>query len=210
MRTRLVSLALAATAACASVQEPAGPPPFQGVRSVALVRWREPDAARPKDPLDALAETLAARGYQTRIVEVGRRVPDALRPVQRLHDRATTETEAAWSRARSDRVRRLGADAAEAVRGLGVDAVVLYHRTEDWRLPALSDPRAFPQPGLPPRAALRRPVGAFTLVDATGAARSLAWGSPGEAIDTDPTAPINAAEAIDAVVRVLSGAREDG
>jgi hypothetical protein len=207
---RLGSLALAAAAACATVPEPPGPPPFEGVKTLALVRWREPDAAaRPRDPLDALKETLDARGYQTRLLEVGRRVPDALRPVQRLHERLGAYGGTAWPRAGSDRAERLGPEAGEAARALGVDAVVLYHRVEDWGLPPLSEPRAFPRQGFPDQAALRRPLGALSLVDAKGAAISFAWGAPGEALDPDPAAPLNAAEAIDAVLGVLSGG-DDG
>jgi hypothetical protein len=184
------------------VQEPAGPPPFQGVRSVALVRSRDAEAGRPRDPLDALKESLAARGLEVRTVELGPRVDGALRPVQRLQDRAAREAEASGSG--RERVRRLGEDAAAAVRGLGVDAVVLYHRTDDWRLSAAPDPRAFASPGLPPAVA-RRPVAALTAVDANGAAVTYAWGAPGDGLGADPTAPVNAAEAVDLVVRALAG-----
>lgn len=202
---RSISLALAA-AACAAVQEPAGPPPFEGVKRVALVRWHEGGgAARAKDPLDALRESLEARGYEARVVEVGRHVPDALRPAQRLHDRIAGEARSGWPRA-GDRVERMGAAAGEAARALGVDAVVLYHRREDWGLPTLSESRAFPRPGLEPAVPVRRPIGALTLVDAAGAARSFAWGAPGETLDPDPSSPLNAAEAIDALLGVLSGA----
>jgi hypothetical protein len=207
---QLASLALAAATACAGVREPPGPPPFEGVKSLALVRWREPDAAaRPRDPLDVLKESLDARGYETRLVEVGRRVPDALRPVQRLHERVGAHGGTTWPRGR-DRLERIGPEAGEAARALGVDAVVLYHRAEDWRSPALPEPRAFPQPGFPPPVAFRRPLGALSLVDGGGAAVSFEWGAPDEALDRDPAGPVNAAEAIDAILGVLAGGDAEG
>jgi hypothetical protein len=203
--TRLVSLALAAAAACATAPAPPGPPPFEGVKRVALVRWRDPDAAaRPRDPLDALKESLDERGYATQVVEIGRRVPDTLRPVQRLYERVGALPRRP-ARAGRERVDRVGAEAGEAARALGVDAVALYHRSRDLGVPVLPEQGAFPRPGFPPPAVFRRPGGALSLVDARGAAVSLQWGVPGEPLDADASAPLNAAEAIDALLRVLSG-----
>jgi hypothetical protein len=207
-RRRLVPLALAAAVACATAPEPAGPPPFEGVKSVALVRWRDGGSTRPRDPLDALKESLDARGYRTRVVDVGHRVPDELRPVQRLHERMGTRGRTG-GRAGRGRVERVGREARDAVRALGVDAVALYHRLEDWTSsPAYSDPGAFRPPGTLPPSAFRRPLGALSLVDAEGAAVSFEWGAPGGAAG-DPSMPLNAAEAIDALLRVLSGGDEE-
>jgi hypothetical protein len=203
---RLVPLALAAAAACAGVSAPPGPPgppPFEGVKTIALVRLgADGGGTRPKDPLDALEESLRARGYATRVVELGRRPPDALRPVQRLHDRVGSR---ASSGQRSGRVERAGAEAEAAATALGVDAIALYHRSADLGVPLPSDPRPFPTPGYPPPTALlRRPLGALSLVDARGNAVTFEWGAGGEPAVGDSAAPVNAAEAIEALLRVLA------
>ncbi len=109
------------------------------------------------------------------------------------------------ARAGRERVDRVGAEAGEAARALGVDAVALYHRSRDLGVPVLPEQGAFPRPGFPPPSVFRRPAGALSLVDARGAAVSLRWGVPGEPLDADASAPLNAAEAIDALLRVLSG-----
>jgi len=178
---------------------------------VALVRARpDPATARPRDALDALAESLAARGYETRRIELGPKVGDDLRAVDRLFGSMEGRIGSASPRARfGRRVEPAGADAAAAVRGLGVDAIAMFHRFEGLPL------AAFPEPqlggGLFPRRAeplSRRPGGALSLVDREGNATWFAWGAPGA--ELDPAEPVNAAEAIDMLLRALTGEPGDG
>lgn len=212
----VAALALAAVA-CATVGEPPpGPPAFEEVRTVALVRWRDdPSVPRAKDPLDALEESLAARDVATRAVEIGPRTEDASRALERLHSRLAARILEGPPRGRRGRgAEPLGADAADAVAALGVDAVALHHRADAFGLGAL--PRA-PAPVLgdpfPPLAshpstayARRRPLGALSLVDRSGNAIWFEWGAPDS--ELDPSAPVNAVEAVDAVLRVLAGEGE--
>lgn len=211
--SRLSALAIAGAAglSCATVGEPApaGPPPFAAVRRIALVRVRpDPAAARPKDPLDALGESLAARGYEARQVEIGRGAGPELRALERLHARTEGWVVSAPPRGRfGRRADALGADAGEAVRGLGVDAVALYHRFDERPF------SAFPEPPLgasafPRRREPARPVAALTVVDRDGNAVGFEWGAAGA--ELDPSAPVNAAEAIDLLLRALAGDPEDG
>lgn len=209
---RLAALAIAGALclSCATMGEPApvGPPPFQGVRRIALVRIRpDPATARPKDPLDALAESLAARGYETRVVEVGPRVQDSLREVERLHERIEGWIAAAPHGRSGRRTEQTGTGSAEAVRGLGVDAVAMYHRFEDRPFAAFPEPllggEGFPRR----REVVSRPAGALSLVDRDGNATFLEWGAPGAGLD--PAAAVNAAEAIDMLLRVLAGEPEE-
>lgn len=209
---RLISLALAASAACATVPEPPRAPPFEGVKTIALVRWRAEGSARPRDPLDALKESLDGRGYATRLVELGRRPPEALRPVERLFQRMGSRVGGGPLPDRPGRVVRVGTEAEEAAAALQVDAVALYHRAADTtRFPAEPEPHPFPGPGFPPPPMVtRRPLGALSLVDAKGNAVIFDWGAPEEPLGYDPSAPVNAAEAIDALLRVLAGDPADG
>jgi hypothetical protein len=211
----VAALALAA-AACATVGEPPpGPPVFEEVRTVALVRWRDdPSVARAKDPLDALEESLAARDVATRVVEIGPGGEDAGRALERLHSRLAARIPEGPPRGRGGRgVEPLGADAGDAVAALGVDAVALHHRADAFGLGAL--PRApapvlgepFPPPGSSATHARRRPLGALSLVDRGGNAIWFEWGAPES--ELDPTAPVNAAEAVDAVLGVLAGGGEE-
>ena len=203
------ALAWAAAPSCATVGEPpaSGPPAFTGVRKLALVRLgaadREP--ARPKDALDALAESLVSRGYEERRVAVGPGAAAELAPVERLYRSMDGRIGAAPPRARfGRRAEAAGATAIEAARVLGVDAIVTYHRFEDRPLAAFPDaplggglfPRR-PEPGF------RRPGGALSLVDREGNATWFAWGAPGS--ELDPSEPVNAAEAIDMLLRTLAG-----
>lgn len=209
---RAAALALAATlAACAPLagEGPApGPSPFRAVKKLVLVRRvDDPRAQRARDPLDALRETLAARGYEASIVEVGSREDAALREVDRLEERIAARM---WNRERVlARPEALGADAGAVVAKLGADACVGYHRLLD-RLPPLLPP---PAPGWGPpypseRAAVaRRPVGALSLVAADGSAAWFPWGGQGS--ERDPRALINPAEAIDALLAALSGSAGD-
>jgi hypothetical protein len=210
----LLASACAASLSCATVGEPApaGPPPFAGVKRIALVRARaDRGGARPKDVLDALAESLAARGYEVSRKELGPSPPAELRGLERLYARVDGLVASAAPRPRyGRRVEPAGADAAEVMRALGVDAVAMYHRFDDRLL--LPPPDApiggslFPsRPEVP---GTGRPVGALSLVDASGNATWFAWGAPGA--DLDPSQPVNAAEAIDMLLRALGGEPEEG
>ncbi len=204
-----VAAALAACAPIAAEGPGAGPPAFRNVRKLVLVRRvDDPRAPRGRDPLDALKEALDARGYTASIVEVGRGEDAALRDLDGLEDRLAARMR---SRARTaGRPEALGADAGAVVARLGVDAVVGYHRLRD-ELPPLPPPptawdapygvRSPPTPG-------RRPLGAFSLLAASGAVAWFPWGGPGET-ELEPAALVNAAEAIDALVAALSGSAAD-
>ncbi len=219
--TRIAYLALAAAAACATLgepQAPPGPPAFQGVRTVALVRWvDDPGRARPKDPLDALQESLAARGFATRVVELGprRRDPgDVYRLFERVEGRVSS---GAPSGRPGRRIERVGADAARAaLAAVSTDAMAAYHRLVG--VPMLAplppptdplDPLAPLPGGLYPSRSLEppyRPLGAISLVDRDGNLVWFDWGTPPS---IDLGAPANAAEAVDAALRALSGQPEE-
>lgn len=208
---RLGPAALAATIACATAGEPAmapPPPSFAQVRTILLVRTADSRAGRPKDPLDGLDESLRARGYVTRVVELGARPGGEEAALARLF--AQLE-----SRAAAPRGDRLGGDpfgdagqgAGEAVAALGVDAVASYHRL-DGRHAYPAAPREPASPGLFPGSApltpvLRGPMGALALVDRAGHVATFAWGE--QTALEDPAVPVNAAEAIDLLVSTLAG-----
>jgi hypothetical protein len=207
---RVLGLALAlALAACATTGEAVAPTPtaFRGVRSLALVRSVDERGHTTKDPLDGLEETLRARGFTTRVVELGPKPPPELATVERLFDQL--ELRAAAGRA--ERIARpmssVGAEAGAAVAQLGVDAVASYHRLDRRRAPGVSALSAPVQPGSvfpsPPPPIPDRPLAAFVLVDRDGRAATFAWGDAGP-ID-DPAVPLNAAEAIDLLVSALTG-----
>src|SRR5512142_1318872 len=137
------SVSLVALAACATAGDvPAALPPasFREVRSLVLVRTVEDRAGRQKAPLDGLDESLRARGYRTRIVELRR----AGGPQQAALARLFSDLEARAGAARTDRFgttpyARLGRGAAETVAALGVDAVASYHRLALVRAPVPAD-----------------------------------------------------------------------
>ncbi|HEY6001922.1 MAG TPA: hypothetical protein VIV57_03545 [Anaeromyxobacter sp.] len=213
--SRLAALLASACASlsCATLGEPAsaGPPPFTGVKKIALVRVRaERDGARPRDVLDALAESLVSRGYEVSRIEVGPSPPAELRGVERLYARIDGYIASAQPRPRfGRRVEPAGADAGEVMRSLGVDAVAMYHRFDDRLLmppPDVLGGSLFP--ARPDQPGLRRPAGALSLADRSGSATWFAWGAPGA--ELDPTQPVNAAEAIDMLLRALAGEPEEG
>jgi hypothetical protein len=200
---RSLSLALLAAAACASARETAPPPsPFLGVRSLVLVRSLDDRTHRPKDPLDGLDETLRARGFATRLVELR---PGHGRELDGL-DRLFGQLEARAGAGRTERMARPitsgGEGAASAVAALGVDAVASYHRFER-RRPAELRPEPLAgapfSPAGPP--AQPRAAGALALVDREGRVATFTWG---DAID-DAAMPANPAEAIELLVRALTG-----
>ena len=201
----LATVTACATAGDRAAQEP--PASFRAVRALVLVRTPEDRAGRPKDPLDGLDESLRARGYATRIVELGPGRKPELARLEELF--GTLETRA--STPRGERFGpapggEAGASAGEVVAALGVDAVATYHRLEGRRfLPSPAPPTTFagslaasPQ-SQPPRTA----QGAFAIVDRSGHVGVFPWGESGGG--ADPAGAINAAEAIDQVLRALTG-----
>jgi hypothetical protein len=216
---RWAGLALfAATLACATLGElaPASSPPpsFRAVRSLVLVRSVDDRARRPKDPLDGLDESLRARGYTTRVVELGSRSNPELAKLEELFNYLET-------RAGTPRGERFGAapkgdvgrSAGEVVTGLGVDAVATYHRYDSWRFlpPSAATPAFTGTPSSGQTMPQRPPQGAFTIVDRDGHLAVFPWGEsdalqPGS-LHPSPVEPgaINAAEAIDQVMRTLTG-----
>jgi hypothetical protein len=204
-KTRSLAAALLAAAACAAVQDPApaGPSPFRAVKKLVLVRRvDDPKAQRGRDAIDALKESLDARGYETRVVEVGPRADRALRDLDALEDRIAARL---WNRdVAPGRVEALGKGAGDVVTRLGADAVAGYHRL-DTRFAPLPPPlqpwgapstAAQPPPRLPPS-------GALSLVAADGSLAWFPWG--GEAAALDERQLLNPAEAIDAVLAALAG-----
>lgn len=206
----LAALGCLAALSCATLGEPApaGPPAFTGVRKIALVRVKAGrDAQQGRDALDALAESLSARGFEVVRVDIaGRPTPDQ-RSVERLYARLDRSIASAHPRPRyARRVEAAGDDAGAIVRSLGVDAVAMYHRYDDRLFMPLQDPppgALFPQRPevMPPGTG--RPAAAFSLVDADGNATWFGWGAPDAQFD--PTQPVNAADAIDMVLRALRG-----
>lgn len=217
MPSRALLVALLAATACAT---PGAPPPrphsFQDVRAIALVRLVDgPGAVRGKDPLDALRDSLAERGYDARLVEIGRgrSVP---REVERLYGAVDARVAAGGSPAGpgSRAVRVSSAEAAAALGALRADAMATYHDLSLRPMlppPMVADPF---DPLAPPGALYRpqpgdvsyRPLGALSLVDRDGDLVWVDWGTPALA---DPEAPTNAAEAIDALLRILAGEPAD-
>ncbi len=201
-------------AACATAESSAtapGPPPFEGVRSVALVRFLEgPGGQRAKDALDALGESLAQRGYQTRVVEIGARSREVA-GLERLFDRIQARMSTGAGRDRLGRGTGRGEeDAAGVLAALGVDAAAMVHRFDMPPPPPLVSPfrpptgSVFDQPG--PEWKQYRPIGALSLVNRAGHVVWFEWGTPPS---VDPGVPANAAEAVDAALAVLSGREGD-
>ena len=205
---RWIGLAALAATACATAGERApqpAPPSFRAVRSLVLARTPDDRAGRPKDPLDGLDESLRARGYATRVVELGPGRKPELAALDGLFGRL----EALAATRRGERfgpapAGEVGPAAGEVVAALGVDAVASYHRLEGRIfLPAPAAPQPFggslAAPPRPPRAA----QGAFALVDRSGHVALFPWGE--SAGSAEPDGALNAAEAIDEVVRTLTG-----
>lgn len=206
---RVGPLLVAALAACATAGEPVltpPPPSFREVRSLLLVRMADDRAGGLKDPLDGLDESLRARGYATRVVDLASGRKD-----QAELERLFLDVEARAGAPRGERFgtrpySTLGRGAADRVAALGVDAVASFHRLAGLRAlrPADAGPvlpgTLLPGPAVTPA---RGPTGALALVDRAGNVATFAWGET-TALD-DPDVPVNAAEAIDLLVRTLSG-----
>lgn len=219
MRGALAVTAALAAAACASLGAPAAPsgPAFEAVHAVALLRFSErPSERGQRDPLDALRESLVQRGYATRVLEIGpgrAGGQDGARELERLYAALDARIASAPPRERfTSSVVEAGRDLGAIVAAQGVDAIATYHRFAPLPRAMLGDPLGGAgtplgaYPGADPRALaapFRRPLGAVALVDRAGNAVWYDWGSAADA--PDASAPQNAAEAIDALVRVLSG-----
>jgi hypothetical protein len=201
---------LGAVLACATAGEraPQAPPPsFRAVRSLVLVRRADDRGSRPKDALDGLDESLRARGYTTRVVEVGGQGKSELARLHDLFDRL--ELRAGSPRGGSfgaGPTGDAGASAGEVVAELGVDAVASYHRLEGRRFA----PPPPPAPVFPGTYSTQTQAptpwsaqGAFVIVDRSGRLAVFPWGESGQ--PGEPESAINAAEAIDQVVRGLTG-----
>jgi hypothetical protein len=208
-----VSVLVAALAACATVGEstaPAPPPSFRAVKSLVLVRSAYDRAGRGKDPLDGLDESLRAHGYTTRVVELG----GSGKPNQPALERLFLQLETRAGSPRGERFGTLpygdaGPAAGAVVADLGADAVATYHRLEGRRpLGAAAQPimpgSVLPGPQVVPE---RGPLGALVVVDRQGHLAVFPWGET-TSLD-DPSVPVNAAEAIDLVLRTLAGQGED-
>jgi hypothetical protein len=202
---RALPLALFLAARCATVPEgPPGPPPFRGIQRLLLVREvdRPTPHPRPKDPIDALEESLAAHGRTTRTVEVGPRLREDLRGVGRLFGRIEELIAGGpppgW---RGRTVEHVDGDLRALLGRLGADAAVLYYRAR----PRVAPP-PLSRPGPTEREEAVPPaVAALAVVDREGALVWFDWGGAETATERDPGAPANAAEAVEAVVRIVTG-----
>jgi len=209
---RSVAAAVAASlalAACASGERPPpGPSPFRTARRIVLVRRvQDPKAQRPRDPIDALKESLDARGYETRVVEVVPGQGGELRDLERLEESIASRL---YREPGAGRVEPFGADAGAVVARLGADAVAGCHRFDpSLGVMAPPPPPTWTTPSERKRwyAAAVPPAGALSLAAADGRVAWFPWG--GGAADLDAHAPANAAEAIDAVVAALAGTPGD-
>lgn len=200
----VVALACASGCAGAQLEDPgddadAEAGAFRGLERLVVVRQLEGGReARPKDPLDAVAESLAADGRSARVVELpARRAEGEAAELARL--RRQVEAAVLGTPRGGRPVVRLGAEAGRRVMAAGADAAVLLVRL---------DRPTFPPPLAPAgRLAEREPFGvrvggaALALVDRAGRATWFAWGGP----EPLPGEPFNAAEAVDALVRLLRG-----
>lgn len=207
-----LALALAACAGAPLAPDPPDPTAFRDVRRVALVRHaergREP---RPKDPLDAVRESLEQRGVATQTLEVGPRERGDLAELDRLYARVESRIAGASGAAAGRAVDRVG-PVAPLLERLAVQAVALYVRFDGpppLGGPSLARPPlggapglAFPPPGM-------RSGAALALVGRDGALVWFDWGG-GEEPAVDGGRPVNAAEAVDALVHVLTGEGTDG
>lgn len=203
---RALPLALALVTGCATV--PPGPPPpppelsFRGVSAVALVHRiardghsLDPGAARRRDPLDALAPALASRGLKALVVELPASPAADLAAVDALARQVEAQALAARPEEGGPVAGSVGAGAAAPLAQLGVEALAVYVRAPGWGAPP-----PYPMFGTPLLAPPSPPASALALVARDGTVLTFAWGG-GQA--PFGSGPLNAAEAIDAVLAVL-------
>jgi hypothetical protein len=198
-RIAAVALLAALAAACAGVDPTPPPSPLVGVRKVALIRRESKDDHRPKDPLDAVAESLTAKGIEVRFVAVDGHGDDARSAARLFDDVEGRVASPGQLDARGRSAGSLGDTDARIVRALGVDAVVTYHR---WRGLAAADPFPAPSPYARPQARTRA-IGALGIVGPAGELVAFGWGPHDTTLE--PNAAETAAEAVDATVRALTG-----
>jgi hypothetical protein len=199
--------------ACATAGGPATPPatpPFQGVASVVLVRRADDRDRRPRDALDGLDESLRVKGLATRTVEVGPRLREELKGVERLFHDVEWRIRSSPSYGPSygpDRraTESLGRAPRELLEKLGADAFAVYLRFDDRYGSRPPPPPGDPLPGARPLGTFPgRPTSALALVDRDGTLLWFDWGGP-EDLEVPESRVVNAAEAVDEAVRVLAG-----
>lgn len=225
--TRRTALgALCAALACATgggPPAPATPPPFQGVRSVVLVRLADDGDRRPRDPLDALDDSLRRTGVATRTVEVGPRLREDLKDVERLFQgvESRIRSSAAYDPARAygrpaRQTESLGDGPRALLERIGGDAFAVYVRFsgrygDRLRSRPSSPPPDDPMPGARPLGTFPgRFTSALALVDRDGTMLWFDWGGSGELegleeLEEPESRVVNAAEAVNEAVRVLAG-----
>jgi hypothetical protein len=183
---------------------------------VALVRWNDRAAGerRARDPLDALGESLAQRGIETRLVEIGAGQRSDLGDLAQVHDHLRWRIEGESPPPGRRPAVQLGMDAAPVLARLEVDALALSFRF-DPRLSPTPSPLA-PGPyapwGVRPYAGrgTYRPIGALALVGRGNVVAWFDWGAGDDLLDGRSASP---AEAVDRALRVLTAAPlepEDG
>ena len=207
-----LTVAVALGCAGAGSDAAAAGPTFTAVRSVALVRRPEHGDRRAKDPLDAVSDSLASKGIAVRVIDLGGR--DDPKDVVRLFETAEARASSGVPGAPPGRAAvTLGGEAGRAVRALGVDAVVTYHRLDTPLARAFGGTLPTPGAGMGGTygrpTAPYRPLGALEVVGTDGQALLLDWGPRDQAGAGGAETP---AEAVDAAVRALLGepAEPDG
>jgi hypothetical protein len=203
-----------AALACATAGGPAVPPaapPFEGVRAVVLVRVADDRDRRPRDALDALDESLRAKGLATRTVEVGPGLRADLKDVERLARdvESTIRSSPRYgpSYGSEHRPTELLARAPRPLlEKLAADAFAVYLRLGHHLGPYASSPP--PVGSMPdsrtPATYSTGPTAALALVDRDGTLLWFDWGGDEELEEPDSRV-VNAAEAVDEAVRVLAG-----
>jgi hypothetical protein len=173
--------------------------PFEEVRSVALYRPQAREERRGKDVLDGLAVTLLAKGYSPAAQEPP---PETARRLEALWRRLE-----GWSgpalEIRGAALVGVHEGAGEVVRSAGADAIAFAYR---FGRPLPSPSPALSPLVLPPSGAPSQALGALVLATARDDVVRVEWGG-----DTglSGAGPANAVEAIEALVTVLTAAREE-
>jgi hypothetical protein len=191
--------------ACAGASLARDPPELGSLRRVVLVRAVDRhDRPHPKDPLDAVRESLEAEGRTTRTVEVGPHAKGEAAALGRLYAEIEGRIDGvAIDPERTRNVDRLARGTLTVLDDVGADGAVVLIRFGPRPLaPPAGALGAFAR-GPDPRA-LGRPAAALAVVDRDGTLLWFAWGGA-EPLDRDPAAPSTAAEAVDALLRAVFG-----